>query len=91
VARESALNKNGAWRAAEPGKAMMIWLTRLNQSPFVLNAEQISHLEVTPDTVIFLTDGQKIVVRETAQAVIDRVIEYKRSTLHASPTLQTNG
>jgi flagellar protein FlbD len=69
----------------------MIWLTRLNQSPFVLNAEQILHLEVTPDTVIFLTDGQKIVVREPAQAVIDRVIEYRRSIQRFCPTLQTDG
>src|SRR5688572_18404782 len=74
----------------EPGNTRMIWLTRLNQSPFVLNAEQISHLEVTPDTVIFLTDGQKIVVREDAQAVIDRVVDYRRTILHPSPTLQTN-
>ena len=68
----------------------MIWLTRLNQSPFVLNAEQISHMEVTPDTVIFLTDGRKIVVRENAQDVIDRVIDYRRSIAQPSPTLQNN-
>jgi flagellar protein FlbD len=68
----------------------MIWLTRLNQSPFVLNAEQITHLEVTPDTVIFLTDGQKIVVCETAQDVVDRVVAYRRSILQASPILQRN-
>jgi flagellar protein FlbD len=68
----------------------MIWLTRLNQSRFVLNAEQIAHLEVTPDTVIFLTDGQRIVVRETAQDVIDSVIHYRRSILQPSPQLQNN-
>jgi flagellar protein FlbD len=57
----------------------MIWLTRLNHSPFVLNAELITHLEVTPDTVIFLTDGQRIVVLESAQEVINRVLEYRRA------------
>ena len=57
----------------------MIWLTRLNQTPFVLNAELVTHMEVTPDTVIFLTDGQKIVVREPAKEVIDRVLQYRRS------------
>ena len=72
------------------GNTNMIWLTRLNQSPFVLNAEQISHLEVTPDTVIFLTDGRKIVVRENAQAVIDRVIDYRRSIIQPSSTLQSD-
>jgi flagellar protein FlbD len=57
----------------------MIWLTRLNRNAFVVNAEQISHLEVTPDTVIFLTDGQKFVVCEPAEEVIARVIDYRRS------------
>lgn len=62
----------------------MIWLTRLNRVPFVLNAEMIVHLEVTPDTVIFLTDGQKIVVCESAEEVIDRVRRYRRSIFHGS-------
>lgn len=59
----------------------MIWLTRLNRVPFVVNAELISHMEVTPDTVIFLTDGQKIVVLEQADEVIDKVTQYRRSIL----------
>jgi flagellar protein FlbD len=66
----------------------MIWLTRLNHNPFVLNAEQIAHLEVTPDTVIFLTDGQKIVVRETAENVINRVIDYRRTILQPCRLIQ---
>jgi flagellar protein FlbD len=57
----------------------MIWLNRLNHVPFVLNADMIVHLEVTPDTVIFLTDGQKIVVTESADEVIERVRQYRRS------------
>ena len=57
----------------------MIWLNRLNHVPFVLNAEMIVHMEVTPDTVIFLTDGQKIVVCESAEEIIDRVRQYRRS------------
>lgn len=57
----------------------MIWLNRLNHVPFVLNAEMIVHMEVTPDTVIFLTDGQKIVVRESAEEVIDLVRQFRRS------------
>jgi flagellar protein FlbD len=59
----------------------MIWLNRLNHVPFVLNADMIVHLEVTPDTVIFLTDGQKIVVCESADEVIKRIREYRRSVL----------
>jgi flagellar protein FlbD len=44
----------------------MIHLTRLNQVPVVVNADLIEHIETTPDTVIALTTGQKILVRESA-------------------------
>jgi flagellar protein FlbD len=56
----------------------MIHLTRINREPLVLNADLIEHLEVTPDTVISLTTGQKFVVRESADEVIDRVVEFRR-------------
>ena len=69
----------------------MIWLHRLNQVPFVLNAEMIVHLEVTPDTVIFLTDGQKIVVSESAEDVIDRVRQYRRSIFEGVIPIRERG
>lgn len=57
----------------------MIRLTRLNHSPLVLNSDLIEHIEVTPDTVISLTTGQKIMVLETAEEVVERVIEFRRA------------
>jgi flagellar protein FlbD len=56
----------------------MIRLTRLNKVPLVLNADLIEHVEVTPDTVIALTTGQKLVVMESADEVIEKVIEFRR-------------
>jgi len=66
----------------------MIWLNRLNHVSFVLNADMIVHMEVTPDTVIFLTDGQKIVVCESAGEVIERVRQYRRSILEGIVPVQ---
>lgn len=57
----------------------MIRLTRINHVPLVLNSDLIEHVEVTPDTVISLTTGQKFVVLETPEEVIRRVIEFRRS------------
>jgi flagellar protein FlbD len=57
----------------------MIRLTRINQKPVVLNADLIEHVEVTPDTVICMTTGQKFVVLEPADTVIDRVIRFRRA------------
>ncbi len=57
----------------------MIELTKLNDMKFIVNAEIIEFVEETPDTVISLTTGKKILVKESGQQVIDAVISYKRS------------
>lgn len=56
----------------------MIRLTRLNRVTVVLNSDLIEHIEETPDTVITLTTGQILRVRETAREVVDRVVEFRR-------------
>ena len=57
----------------------MIQLTRLNRDPVVLNSDLIEHIEITPDTVIKLTSGQKIMVLESADEVVERVVAFRRS------------
>jgi flagellar protein FlbD len=57
----------------------MIRLTRLNHNPLMINSDLIEHLEITPDTVLTLTTGQKFVVLESADEVRDRVIEFRRA------------
>jgi flagellar protein FlbD len=56
----------------------MVRLTRLNGVPLILNSELIEHIEDTPDTVITLTTGQILRVRESADAIIDRIVEFRR-------------
>ncbi|MGH9665815.1 MAG: flagellar FlbD family protein, partial [Bryobacteraceae bacterium] len=57
----------------------MIHLTRINHAPLILNSDLIEHLEVTPDTVVSLTTGQKFMVLESPEEVVDRVIEFRRA------------
>jgi flagellar protein FlbD len=57
----------------------MISVTRLNHSPIVLNCELIEYVETTPDTVISLTTGEKLMVLEPAETIVERVIRYRRS------------
>ena len=59
----------------------MIQLTRLNHVPLVLNSDLIEHIEVTPDTVVTLTTGQKIGVLESAEEVVERIIRFRRSLI----------
>lgn len=55
----------------------MIKVKRLNDKEFVVNSELILYIEETPDTVITLTTGQKIVVTDSADDIINMIIEYK--------------
>jgi flagellar protein FlbD len=56
----------------------MIALTRLNNRPLVVNAELIKFVESTPDTMITMTTGDKIMVRESLEQVVDLAIRYGR-------------
>ena len=56
----------------------MIRLTRLNRAPVVLNSDLIEHIDVTPDTVITLTTGQILRVRESADEVVDRIVLFRK-------------
>jgi flagellar protein FlbD len=56
----------------------MILLTRLNGTKIYVNAEMIRSIEVTPDTILTLSDERKILVQESAEVVVERFIEYKR-------------
>lgn len=59
----------------------MIQLTRLNTHPISVNSDLIKFVEQAPDTVITLLNGEKIVVRESTQEVLERIIAFRRSVL----------
>jgi len=56
----------------------MIKVTRLNDTELVINADLIEFVESIPDTIISLTTGKKIMVKETIDEVIERVARFKR-------------
>jgi uncharacterized protein YlzI (FlbEa/FlbD family) len=59
----------------------MIQLTRLNGQPLVINSDLIKLIENAPDTVISLVNGEKIVVRETGEQILDRIVQFRRRVL----------
>ncbi len=63
----------------------MIRLTRLNREPVVINAEVIAFVETGPDTLVVLTNGDRVHVRETVDELIDEVIAYRRRILTGLP------
>jgi flagellar protein FlbD len=61
----------------------MIKLTRLNKSEFLLNADLIEHIELTTDTVVTLTNGASFVVKEQAEEILDRIVQFRKRMLQA--------
>lgn len=57
----------------------MIKVTRFKGTEVILNAELIELIEQTPDTVITLTNGQKLLVNEPPEEIVRRVMQYKRA------------
>ena len=56
----------------------MITLTRLNGATLAVNPDLISVIDVTPDTTLLLTNGDRIIVRESLDEVIERVVHYRQ-------------
>jgi len=65
----------------------MILLTRLNNQPLVVNSDMIKFIENTPDTVITLVTGEKIVVLETVAEVMEGIMSFRRRIVAAAGTL----
>lgn len=56
----------------------MIKLSRLNGKEFVLNADLIETLEATPDTIVALSNGKKIIVKNSLDDIIVKSIKYRQ-------------
>lgn len=58
----------------------MIRVSRLNMENFFVNSDLIEFVEETPNTVISMASGRKIVVSQSAEEVKRLIIEFKRLT-----------
>jgi flagellar protein FlbD len=56
----------------------MINITKLNDKDMVINCELIESIESTPDTTITMTTGRKLIVRDTVDDVLEKIIAYKQ-------------
>jgi flagellar protein FlbD len=65
-------------------ETFMIPLLRMDGTEVVVNAELIATVERTPDTMLTLTTGHHILVKESVEDVVARVVEYRRK-IQAGP------
>jgi flagellar protein FlbD len=68
----------------------MLRLTRLNGTSFWLNPDLLMLVEATPDTVILLTNGERLLVQEVPEAIMQAFVAYKQ-TVGGGPSLRGSG
>ncbi|MDP4177056.1 MAG: flagellar FlbD family protein [Bacillota bacterium] len=56
----------------------MIRLTGINNKEFILNSDQIEKLEEVPESVITMVNGNKYIVNDSLDEIVNKIIEYKR-------------
>jgi uncharacterized protein YlzI (FlbEa/FlbD family) len=61
----------------------MIEVTRLNGNPMLVNSDLIKIAEASPDTMLTLIHGEKLIVRESCQEILDKILAYRALLLAA--------
>ena len=59
----------------------MIQLTRLNNQPLMVNSDLIKFVEKAPDTVLTLVNGEKVIVLESADVVLQKIIAFRQNII----------
>lgn len=68
----------------------MIVVTRLNDSRFGVNPDLIERIQEHPDTVLLMVNGERYVVKERLEEVIDMVVGYRARVTAAAGLLQAS-
>ncbi len=58
----------------------MIQVTRLNDSSLLINSDLIEFVEASPETIVCLVTGKKIMVRESFDEIVDLVAKFRRKS-----------
>lgn len=69
----------------------MIELTRLNGNPLAVNSDLIQFAESSPDTVLTMVSGEKLIVSEDLREVADRMIAYRARIMAEAARLCPEG
>lgn len=56
----------------------MIMVTRLDGKQYWINPHQIESIELNPDVTLLMLSGKKVVVRDSVEEILDRIVEYRR-------------
>lgn len=69
----------------------MIVVTRLNGARFAINDEQIERLEEAPNTVMVLVNGNRYLVLESLDEIIERIVAFRAGVLDSGQAVEIDG
>jgi flagellar protein FlbD len=69
----------------------VILVHRLRGEPMYVNADLIESVEATPDTVLTLVDGRRVIVEDAPDVVVQRIVAFRASLLVAADDLRGTG
>ncbi|WP_157151437.1 flagellar FlbD family protein [Brachyspira sp. SAP_772] len=64
----------------------MIYVTRFDGSVLYINPHQIEFMEETPDLVITMLSGRKVVTKDSFETVLNRIVEYRTRIVNENST-----
>jgi len=64
------------------GYGSLITITKINDVELVVNCDLIELVETTPDTTITMTTGRKVIIKESVEEVMERIVAYKKRLVH---------
>jgi len=65
----------------------MIKVSRLNREELLVNSDQIEMIEETPNTVLTLTSGRRLVVADSAAEIVDRIVAFRQRLYMCPPEI----
>ncbi|GHU76738.1 flagellar protein FlbD [Clostridia bacterium] len=60
----------------------MVEITKLNDAKMTINCDLIETVESTPDTMITLTTGKKLIAKDSIAEITDKIVAFKRRIYH---------
>ncbi|MBF0431619.1 MAG: flagellar FlbD family protein [Fibrobacteria bacterium] len=65
----------------------MIQITKLNKEQVYVNPDLIEFIEMTPDTALLMQGGKRMVIRDSAEDVVEQILKYKQF-VHSNITVR---
>lgn len=67
----------------------MIWLTKLDNRPILLNLDNVKYIEAMPDTLILLVNGESVIVKESPVEIRNQTLAYRAEILARTHSTST--